>query len=89
MTEAAQSPRNIFERLNGAPYGAYAIDLDQSIVFWNSEAERILGYRADQVLGRKCFEVLQSLTVDGNTSVQPYPPPLGSAQRLRGPFRKT
>lgn len=69
MTEAAQTPANIFDRLEGAPYGAYAIDLDQSIVFWNSEAERILGYRTDPVLGRKCYEVLQSLTVDGSTSV--------------------
>ena len=69
MTEAVPIPKNIFERLEDAPYGAYAIDLDQSLVFWNFEAERILGYRAEQVLGRKCYEVLQSLTVDGNTSV--------------------
>ena len=30
---------------------------DQTIVFWNQSAERILGYSADEVLGRHCGEV--------------------------------
>lgn len=52
-----------------APYGAYAIDLDQYIVFWNCQAERILGYKRGQVLGRKCFEVLKTLSFDGTSAV--------------------
>ena len=57
---------SIFDRLETAPYGAYAVDLTQTIVFWNPQAERILGYEAHQVLGRKCYEVLQGLTIDGS-----------------------
>src|SRR6266511_4300610 len=30
--------------------GAYAVDFDQRIVFWNRSAERLLGYRAPEVL---------------------------------------
>ncbi len=58
---------NIVARLRNAPYGAYAVDLSQTIVFWNLEAERMLGYGASDVLGRKCYEVVQSIAVDGKT----------------------
>ncbi len=58
---------DILERLEAAPYGAFAIDLDQNIIFWNAKAVRILGYGPEQVLGRKCHEVLQGLALDGAT----------------------
>ena len=56
---------SIFDRLQDAPYGAYAIDLSQTIMFWNAEAKRILEYEADSIIGRKCYEVVQSLPADG------------------------
>ena len=37
--------------------GVYALDQRQRIVFWNAAAERILGYRAEEVIGRPCHEV--------------------------------
>lgn len=37
--------------------GVYAIDRDQRIVFWNASAERLLGYAADDVIGRPCHEI--------------------------------
>ena len=58
---------DILDRLETAPYGAFAIDLDQNIVFWNARAGRILGYEPEQVLGRKCYEVLQGLSLGGTT----------------------
>lgn len=39
--------------------GVYALDQTQRIVFWNAAAERLLGYRAEDVIGRPCHEVLQ------------------------------
>ena len=39
--------------------GVYALDQTQHIVFWNAAAERLLGYRAEEVIGRPCHEVLQ------------------------------
>jgi PAS domain S-box-containing protein len=38
--------------------GAYAVDYDQNIVFWNRTAERLLGHKATDVVGHKCFEVI-------------------------------
>ena len=60
---------DILERLESAPYCAFAIDPDQNIIFWNPKAERILGYEPKQVLGRKCHchEVVKGLALDGVT----------------------
>ena len=60
-------PDSLFDRLESAPYGAYAIDMDQNIVFWNPQAEMILGHRAQDALGRKCYEVAQGVRNDGMT----------------------
>ena len=44
--------------LETARIGAYAVSSDQTIVFWNRSAQRILGYMPQEALGRKCYEVL-------------------------------
>ncbi|MEZ4771008.1 MAG: LuxR C-terminal-related transcriptional regulator [Caldilineales bacterium] len=49
----------LFDALNRSADGAYVIDADQRIVYWNAAAERLLGYRSDEVVGRPCHEVLQ------------------------------
>lgn len=69
MPTTTRIPTNILDRLKGAPYGAYGIDLNQTIVFWNAQAEEILGYKARHVLGRKCYEAVQVLSLDGTTAV--------------------
>ena len=38
--------------------GVLAIDRDQQIVLWNRGAEALLGYTAQEVLGKFCYEVL-------------------------------
>ncbi len=58
-----------FSMLNAAPYGVYAVDLNQTILSWNPEAERILGHRADQVVGRRCCQVLQGKAPEASTQV--------------------
>ena len=42
------------------PEAAFAVNASQQIVAWNDEAERLLGYRAEAVLGYHCYEVLAS-----------------------------
>ncbi len=39
--------------------GVLAVDLEQKIVFWNEAAEALLGYTAEEVLGRFCYEVIR------------------------------
>lgn len=53
---------SIFSLLATAQFGAYAVSLDQTIVFWNRAAERILGFRAHDVLGLHCYEVFSGAT---------------------------
>lgn len=45
--------------------GAFAIDNEQRITFWNTAAERILGYTAVEMLGRMCWEILEGCTLTG------------------------
>src|SRR5262249_22928611 len=40
--------------------GVFALDQAERVVFWNAAAERITGYRADEVLGRPCYEIFGS-----------------------------
>lgn len=49
---------SIFAFLATAHFGAYAMSIDQRIVFWNRAAERILGFTAEEVLGQHCYEVV-------------------------------
>ena len=48
--------------LDSLQSGAYAVSLDQTIMFWNRSAERILGLRSREVVGRRCYDVLQGTT---------------------------
>ena len=61
------TPDYIIGVLETAKVGAYVMSTDQTILFWNREAERILGYSADQVVGRRCYEVLTGLLPGGFT----------------------
>jgi PAS domain S-box-containing protein len=45
--------------------GAFVTGADGSIALWNRAAARILGWRAKEVLGRSCCQVLTGSDVDG------------------------
>ena len=45
---------------------AFAIDSRERIVFWNAGAAEMLGRRADEALGRHCWEVICGRDVFGN-----------------------
>lgn len=54
--------------------GVYAIDQGQRIVFWNAAAERMLGYPADDVMGRPCHEIFHGDPRPGCLQCQPNCP---------------
>ena len=51
---------SMYGLLSKAPYGVYAVDMSQTILFWNRSAEWILGHTAEEAVGLRCYEVLQS-----------------------------
>jgi PAS domain S-box-containing protein len=40
--------------------GMFTVTTDQKIKSWNASAEKLFGYRSDQVIGKKCYEILCS-----------------------------
>lgn len=60
---------DIFHLLTTSDYGAFAMSPDQTILFWNEGAERILGYQAQHVIGRRCYEVVTGLATGGFSPV--------------------
>ena len=55
----------LFAALSSAQLGAYAMTVDQTIVFWNEAAERALGYSADDVVGKRCYEISSENGTEG------------------------
>lgn len=52
---------SIFDILETAEIGAYAVTVDQTVQFWNREAQRILGFSAEEIVGQRCYEILAGL----------------------------
>ncbi len=50
---------------------AFAIGQGARVVAWNKGAEALLGYKADAVIGSRCFEVLQAVLPGGEPLCMP------------------
>ena len=47
--------------------GVYVTDLDRKITYWNKAAERITGWKAEEILGHDCFDdILCHVDKDGH-----------------------
>lgn len=53
---------SLFQALDQSADGAFVIDDNQRIVYWNAAAQAILGYSREEVLGRLCAGVLRGRT---------------------------
>jgi PAS domain S-box-containing protein len=49
----------VLDVLSNAADGVFVIDQNQRIVLWNGAAERMLGFIAEEVMGRPCHEIVQ------------------------------
>jgi diguanylate cyclase (GGDEF)-like protein/PAS domain S-box-containing protein len=61
----SSSYAKIFESLND---GLYFVDRNRVITFWNKAAEKISGFKAEEVVGRSCFDnILTHIDSEGNS----------------------
>ncbi len=62
---------NIADLFSHTGDGACTLDEQQHIVSWNSAAAAMLGYQREEVLGKKCWELLLGHTPEGKPFCQP------------------
>lgn len=58
--------------LTTAGDGAFIVDEDQQIIYWNQVAERVLGHRSSEVLGQPCHEILDGQDGSGRVICREY-----------------
>lgn len=56
----------LLEALVHSPDAVFATDRQERIIFWNTQAERLLGYEADEIVGKLCAAALAGCDVFGN-----------------------
>jgi PAS domain S-box-containing protein len=61
--------------LAGMKAGLFAIDQDARIIGFSSRAERLTGYETEEVLGRRCYEILATDRCEGCTVRQTHQAP--------------
>lgn len=71
--------RRLFQALASTSDGAFIINEQHQIIFWNQAAETILGYTAEEVKGQLCYEILGGRDEQGRTLCQRYCRPAISA----------
>ncbi|WP_337286625.1 LuxR C-terminal-related transcriptional regulator [Candidatus Methylomirabilis sp.] len=50
--------QSLLNILSNIADGVLAVDPEHKIVFWNRAAEKLLGFKPEEVLGRFCYEVI-------------------------------
>jgi DNA-binding CsgD family transcriptional regulator len=62
----SEQSTEVLDVLSQSDTPALATDIGGHIVFWNRAAERLLGRPTNQVLGRRCYDVIGGRDVFGN-----------------------
>lgn len=50
--------KQLFQALSRTSDGAFIIDEQHQIVYWNQAAQSLLGYTADETINHSCYEIL-------------------------------
>jgi PAS domain S-box-containing protein len=65
------APKDLLSAFATTEDGVFAVDDDERIVFWNGAAERILGYKPKDVIGKRCYDVVAGGEAFGHTDCGP------------------
>ncbi len=63
--------------------GVHVVDAEQRIIFWNRAAEKLLGFGAEEVLGRYCYDVIAGGDYQGHPFCRRGCPTIQAAKRGR------
>lgn len=65
--------------LDDLPFGCYIMHPDQKVIYWNQEAERLIGYTPGEVVGKRCGALhLACSFVDGGEIPMPSCPAIAA-----------
>jgi len=80
----AFGPAALFRALEGVADGVHVVDARQRIILWNQAAERLTGFKAGDVVGRYCYDVIAGGDYDGHPFCRRNCPTIRAAVRGRG-----
>jgi PAS domain S-box-containing protein len=63
--EPSDLQAGLLEQFTHTGNAVMGVDLHHRIVLWNPAAEQLLGYRAHEVLGKRCYNVMMACGGDG------------------------
>ncbi len=63
--------KQVWAMLQRSADGAMLMNGDGNVILWNKAAERLLGFRAQDVIGRPCQEVMRGETLAGHSFCSP------------------
>ncbi len=66
MASVELPTEDALDLIAGSGMAAFAMDRNEKIIYWNAAAERLLGWAADEVIGKPCFSVLAGRDPFGN-----------------------
>jgi len=66
MASVELPTEDALDLIAGSETAAFAMDRNEKIIYWNSAAEKLLGWTADEVLGKACFSILAGRDPFGN-----------------------
>lgn len=66
-----------------ASEATFTVDMDHRIVAWNTAAEYLLGRRAEDVIGMRCYDVLDGCAPSGQRMCKDHCAAVGNAKRGR------
>ncbi len=64
---SGENALNILDSITKTADGVFAIGPDDRVILWNHAAEQMLGYSADEALGKFCYELLPGKDSSGNS----------------------
>lgn len=74
----------VLDVIGGSSDGVYAVNAQQQITFWSPSAEKVLGYKASEALGKYCYEFMLGEDYDRQSFCRRDCPTIVAARRGRG-----